>query len=202
LSHSILNQAKQTSAIGDQRTSATEVIRYKASRITGAFTSQLSGSAAKVKVAAGFEDAAARSTWNEILARRLSPCLFELSGLTMKQALWDRFSFMFCAGLLVAIFASDSRTQASAQAADAEQRCTGDVMRLCSEFTPNVDSIMICLKAKRLQLSSSCLNALLPQRPQPVSTRPSSTKIAQKSRRTVSPAEASRSTRVHQVATR
>jgi len=39
-------------------------------------------------------------------------------------------------------------------------------MRLCSEFVPDADAIVVCLKAKRLQLTSSCLNALSPAPPQ------------------------------------
>lgn len=51
---------------------------------------------------------------------------------------------------------------ASAQAPDAADRCTPDVMRLCSEFVPDADRIVVCLKAKRRQLSPSCLGALQP----------------------------------------
>jgi hypothetical protein len=50
-----------------------------------------------------------------------------------------------------------------AQAPDAEERCTPDVMRLCSEFQHDRDQIVKCLKAKRRQLSASCLKALQPQ---------------------------------------
>jgi len=50
--------------------------------------------------------------------------------------------------------------QASAQAPDAAERCEPDVMRLCSEFVPDRDNIVTCLKAKRRQLSQSCLTAL------------------------------------------
>jgi hypothetical protein len=49
---------------------------------------------------------------------------------------------------------------AAAQASDAADRCTPDVMRLCSEFIPEADRIVACLKAKRRQLSPSCLGAL------------------------------------------
>jgi len=87
---------------------------------------------------------------------------------------------------------------AAAQSADAQERCTEDVMRLCSEFVPDADSIVICLKAKRLQLTSSCLNALAPA---PLASQVSPTKNLQKARRTVSPADAARSTRIqHQAA--
>jgi hypothetical protein len=49
---------------------------------------------------------------------------------------------------------------AAAQAPDAADRCTPDVMRLCSEFVPDADSIVVCLKKKRRELSPSCLSAL------------------------------------------
>ena len=54
-------------------------------------------------------------------------------------------------------------TPAAAQAPDAADRCTPDVMRLCSEFVPDADRIVKCLKAKRRQLSPSCSSALQPQ---------------------------------------
>jgi hypothetical protein len=57
----------------------------------------------------------------------------------------------------MAIFANSS---AAAQSSDAADRCTGDVMRLCSEFVPDPDRIVACLKVKRRQLSPSCLSAL------------------------------------------
>ena len=41
---------------------------------------------------------------------------------------------------------------AAAQASDAADRCTPDVMRLCNEFIPDADRIVVCLKAKRRQL--------------------------------------------------
>ena len=43
-----------------------------------------------------------------------------------------------------------------------QMACTPDVMRLCSEFVPDADRIVVCLKAKRRQLSPSCLGALQP----------------------------------------
>jgi hypothetical protein len=61
---------------------------------------------------------------------------------------------------VVAISVMLEFTPASAQAPDAQERCEPDVMRLCSEFTPDRDRIVACLKAKRRQLSVSCLTAL------------------------------------------
>lgn len=97
--------------------------------------------------------------------------------------------FLAATALLVAL----SGQAASAQSADAEERCKGDVMRLCSEFVPDEDAIVGCLKAKRLALTSSCLNALSPPEVQLPSSR-----SPLRTRRTITPAEASRSTRVYQ----
>jgi hypothetical protein len=104
------------------------------------------------------------------------------------------------AGSLVMLVAVSGKP-AAAQSADAEERCTEDVMRLCSEFVPDADAIVVCLKAKRLRLTSSCLNALAPPPSQPLASQASPTKNLQKARHTVSPAEAARSTRVQHQAT-
>jgi hypothetical protein len=65
------------------------------------------------------------------------------------------------AGLLtMLLIAGGSASPAAAQASDAADKCTGDVMRLCSEFVPDADRIVVCLKAKRRQLSSECRGAL------------------------------------------
>jgi hypothetical protein len=67
------------------------------------------------------------------------------------------------AGLLtMLLIASGSASPAAAQSSDAADKCTGDVMRLCSEFVPDADRIVVCLKAKRRQLSPACLGALTP----------------------------------------
>jgi len=116
----------------------------------------------------------------------------------VKNTTWD-FSRLLCgiaAGSLV-VLVTLSGQPAAAQSADAQERCTEDVMRLCSEFVPDADSIVVCLKAKRLQLTPSCLNALAPPA---LASQASATKNLQKARRTVSPAEAARSTRIQQQA--
>jgi hypothetical protein len=66
------------------------------------------------------------------------------------------------AGLLTLLTVSTSSTPVMAQASDAADRCTPDVMRLCSEFVPDADRIVRCLKVKRGQLSPSCRSALQP----------------------------------------
>jgi len=64
------------------------------------------------------------------------------------------------AGALIALIAVVSAKPAAAQASDAADRCTPDVMRLCSEYIPDANRIVGCLKAKRRQLSPSCRSAL------------------------------------------
>lgn len=64
------------------------------------------------------------------------------------------------AGFLALLVAGP--TPALAQTSDAADRCTPDVMRLCSEYIPDADRIVVCLKAKRRQLSPSCMSALAP----------------------------------------
>jgi hypothetical protein len=36
-------------------------------------------------------------------------------------------------------------------------------MRLCNDFIPDADRIVVCLKIKRRQLSAECLGALSPK---------------------------------------
>jgi hypothetical protein len=66
------------------------------------------------------------------------------------------------AGVLTILFVAAGARPAAAQASDAADRCTPDVMRLCNEFIPDADRIVGCLKAKRRQLTPSCLSALQP----------------------------------------
>ena len=53
---------------------------------------------------------------------------------------------------------------AQAQDPKAAELCTPDVMRLCSEFVPDVDQITTCMQAKRRQLSPECLAVFKPKR--------------------------------------
>jgi hypothetical protein len=57
-------------------------------------------------------------------------------------------------GLVTALFVATAPAQA--QAVNAEEACTPDVMRLCQDFVPERDKIVGCLKAKRRQLSKDC----------------------------------------------
>jgi hypothetical protein len=78
----------------------------------------------------------------------------------MKHATWNRSGVLAAAAGLALLFVA---APASAQAPDAADRCTPDVMRLCSEFVPDADRIVVCLKRKQRQLSPSCASALQPQ---------------------------------------
>jgi len=75
-----------------------------------------------------------------------------------------RSRLLLCAAsaFLAIVIAAAGARPAAAQASDAADRCTPDVMRLCSEFIPDADRIVVCLKAKRRQLSPSCMSALTP----------------------------------------
>ena len=75
----------------------------------------------------------------------------------------SRLSLCALAAVLTVLMAAGGAKPAIAQASDAAERCTPDVMRLCSEFVPDADRIAACLKAKRRQLSHACATALQPQ---------------------------------------
>jgi hypothetical protein len=67
---------------------------------------------------------------------------------------------------------------AIAHTAEQEQMCSGDAMRLCGEFIPNVDRITACMIQKYSQLSDGCksvFHAPTPAAapPQPVNYTPS-----------------------------
>ena len=64
------------------------------------------------------------------------------------------------AGVLTVLMVAGGTKPAAAQSSDAAERCTPDVMRLCSEFIPDANRIVVCLKAKRRQLSPSCLSVM------------------------------------------
>ena len=83
-----------------------------------------------------------------------------------KKSCMNLYYFLFGLAVGSLSFMAGSARPAAGQSADAEARCTGDVMRLCSEFVPDADAIVVCLNAKKLQLEPSCLNALLPAPPQ------------------------------------
>jgi hypothetical protein len=75
----------------------------------------------------------------------------------------SRLSLCGVAVVLTVLMATGGAQPALAQASDAAERCTPDVMRLCSEFVPDAGRITACLKAKRRQLTPSCATARQPQ---------------------------------------
>jgi hypothetical protein len=82
----------------------------------------------------------------------------------VKNHLNLRSRLLLCAAgavLALSVVAGGSKP-AAAQASDAAERCTPDVMRLCNEFIPDADRIVVCLKAKRRQLTPGCMGALSP----------------------------------------
>jgi hypothetical protein len=115
-----------------------------------------------------------------------------------KNPAWDcsRLLFGIAIGLLTMSFVVSNAKPTAAQSADAEARCTGDVMRLCSEFVPDADSIVVCLKAKRLQLEASCLNALSPPPPELLALPASPKKKVRKARAPPASIVTARSTNV------
>jgi hypothetical protein len=80
----------------------------------------------------------------------------------MKKSLWIQARLRLCAtiGLTMGLLVTAGATLASAQADNAADLCTPDVMRLCNEFVPDADRIVVCLKLKRHELSAECLAAL------------------------------------------
>ena len=80
----------------------------------------------------------------------------------MKHLSKDRPRSLLCAiaGVLTLLLVAGASNPAAAQSSDAADRCTPDVMRLCNQFIPDADRIVVCLKAKRRHLSRSCLSAL------------------------------------------
>ena len=83
----------------------------------------------------------------------------------MKKLSYFQSRLLLCtvAGVLTVLIVATGSKPAAAQASDAAERCTPDVMRLCNEFIPDADRITACLKSKRRQLTPSCASALQPQ---------------------------------------
>jgi hypothetical protein len=66
---------------------------------------------------------------------------------------------LFCG---VTMTASTTPADAQRRVINAEQACTPDVMRLCSEFIPDAGRITVCLKRKRYALSRDCRSVISP----------------------------------------
>lgn len=84
--------------------------------------------------------------------------------MTQLQKTQGRSALAVAAAALALLFAAAATQPAAAQPADAASLCTPDVMRLCNEFIPDRDRIVVCLKAKRSQLSPGCRGVMSPTR--------------------------------------
>ena len=63
------------------------------------------------------------------------------------------------AGIVLAFavsFAALSATPSFAFSAEAQQMCTGDAFKLCSDEIPNIPKITACMMKKRASLSTGC----------------------------------------------
>jgi len=70
-------------------------------------------------------------------------------------------SFIYGAALLVGALVFCGPDRAGAQGTvDAQQACTPDALRLCSEFIPDRAKVASCMMAKRAQLSEPCRLAM------------------------------------------
>jgi hypothetical protein len=71
------------------------------------------------------------------------------------MAIWSR---KYQLGLMLATALSVSMWPAASQAytPEEEQACSGDAMRLCSAFVPDVDRITVCMIQNKSQLSPGC----------------------------------------------
>ncbi|MDO9062147.1 MAG: hypothetical protein Q7U92_24415 [Bradyrhizobium sp.] len=63
------------------------------------------------------------------------------------------------AGIVLAFavsFSTLSATASLAYSSEAQQMCTGDAFRLCSDEIPNIPKITACMMKKRASLSAGC----------------------------------------------
>ena len=67
------------------------------------------------------------------------------------------------AGIVLAFavsFAAVSATPGFAFSSEAQQMCSGDAFKLCSDEIPNIPKITACMVSKRSSLSSGCRTVL------------------------------------------
>jgi hypothetical protein len=81
-------------------------------------------------------------------------------------------SRMFQFGLMLAAALSVSMWPAASEAytPEEQQACSGDAMRLCGAFVPDVDRITVCMIENKSQLSPGCRAFFRPD-PEPVAAR-------------------------------
>jgi hypothetical protein len=78
-------------------------------------------------------------------------------------------SRIFQCGLILAAALAVSMSPAASQnyTPEQQQACTGDAMRLCGAFVPDVDRITVCMIENKSQLSPGCRVFFRPD-PEPV----------------------------------
>src|ERR1700687_3478618 len=74
-----------------------------------------------------------------------------------------QFGLMLATVLSVSIWPAASRAYTPEQ----EQACSGDAMRICGAFVPDVDRITVCMIQNKSQLSPGCRVFFRPD-PEPV----------------------------------
>lgn len=74
-----------------------------------------------------------------------------------------RIMYLACWLVLPAGLLAVAPSSADAQDADVRQACTGDAMRVCSDFIPDVPKITVCMKRNYRRLSSGCRQAMARQ---------------------------------------
>jgi hypothetical protein len=63
--------------------------------------------------------------------------------------------------LVIAVsFSAVSATSSFAFSAEAQQMCTGDAFKLCSDEIPNISKITACMMKKRASLSTGCRSVM------------------------------------------
>src|SRR3954451_3913372 len=75
---------------------------------------------------------------------------------TMTAALTKAIRQASIAFAFAASFSALSSTAGFAFSAEAQQMCTGDAFRLCSDEIPNIPKITACMVKNRSSLSSGC----------------------------------------------
>jgi hypothetical protein len=78
------------------------------------------------------------------------------------------FQFGLMLAAAFAVFVSPAASQG--YTAEQQQACSGDAMRLCGAFVPDVDRITVCMIQNKSQLSPGCRVFFRPD-PEPVAAR-------------------------------
>ena len=78
--------------------------------------------------------------------------------------------FQFGLMLVAALSVSMSPAASQGYTAEQQQACSGDAMRLCGAYVPDVDRITVCMIQNKSQLSPGCRVFFRPD-PEPVAAR-------------------------------